>query len=85
MTGTPMNYLSILHDGDAVIVRLPGKNEWSLGLVIGEEGPRSFRADVGGKHYRLNRRWLRVTPEEVESTDTIQELTDPVLNPKKRS
>ena len=60
MTGTPMNYLSILHDSDAVIMRLSGENEWSLGLafVIGEEGPRSFRADVDGKHYRRNRRWL---------------------------
>ena len=71
-----------LHDGDAVRMRLPGENELSLGRVIGEEGPRSFRVDVNGKHYRRNRRWLRATPEEVEPTVTIQDLTEPGSEPE---
>ena len=69
--------LPTLHEGDAVRMRLPGENEWSLGRVIGEEGPRSFWVDVNGKHYRRNRKWLRATPEEVEPTVTIQDLTEP--------
>ena len=74
--------LPALHDGDAVRMRLPGENEWSLGRVIGEEGPRSFRVNVNGKHYRRNRRWLRATPEEVEPTVTIQDLTEPGSEPE---
>ena len=74
--------LPTLHDGDAVRMRLPGENEWSLGRVIGEEGPRSFWVDVNGKHYRRNRRWLRATPEEVEPTVTIQDLTEPGSEPE---
>ena len=74
--------LPALHDGDTVRIRLPGQNEWSLGRVIGEEGPRSFRVDVNGKHYRRNRRWLRATPEEVEPTRTIQDLTEPGSEPE---
>ena len=66
-----------LHDGDAVRMRLPGENEWSLGRVIGEEGPCSFWVDVNGKHYRHNHKWLRATPEEVAPTVTIQDLTEP--------
>ena len=62
--------LPTLHDGDA-------ENELSLGRVIGEEGPRSFWVDVNGKNYRRNHKWLRSTPEEVEPTVTIQDLTDP--------
>ena len=62
-------------------MRLPGQNEWSLGRVIGEEGPRFFRVDVNGKHYRRNRRWLRATPEEVEPTRNIQDLTEPGSKP----
>ena len=68
--------LPTLREGDAVRMRLPGENEWSLGRVIGEEGPRSFWVDVNGKHYRRNRKWLRATPEEVEPTVTIQDLTE---------
>ena len=74
--------LPALHDGDTVRMRLPGENEWSLGHVIGEEGPRSFRVDVNGKHYRCNHRWLRVTPEEVEPTVTVQDLTEPGSEPE---
>ena len=74
--------LPALHDGDTVRMRLPGENEWSLGRVIGEEGPRSFRVDVNGKHYRRNRRWLRATPEGVEPTVTIQDLTEPGPEPE---
>ena len=33
--------------------------------------------DVNGKNYRRNHKWLRPTPEEVELTVTIQDLTDP--------
>ena len=40
------------------------------------EGPRSFWVDVNGKHYRRNCKWLRATPEEVEPTVTIQDLTE---------
>ena len=71
-----------LHDGDAVRMRLPGENEWSLGRVIGKEGPRSFWVDLNGKHDRRNRRWLRATPEEVEPTITIQDLTEPGSEPE---
>ena len=38
--------LPTLHGGDAVKMRLPGENEWSLGYIIGEEGPRFFWVDV---------------------------------------
>ena len=33
--------------------------------------------DVNGKLYGRNRKWLRATPEEVEPTVTIQDLTEP--------
>ena len=33
--------------------------------------------DVNGKHYRRNRKFLRATPEEVEPTVTIQDLSEP--------
>ena len=63
--------LATLHDGNAVRMRLTGENEWLLGRVIGEEGPRSFLVDVNEKHYGHNDKWLRATPEEVEPTVTI--------------
>ena len=63
-------------------MHLPGENEWSLGHVIGEKGPRSFRVVVNGKHYRHNRRWLRATLEELEPTVTIQHLTEPGYEPE---
>ena len=56
---------------------LPGENEWSLGHVIGEEGPRSCWVDVNGKHCCRNHKWLRATPEEVQPSVTIQDLTEP--------
>ncbi|XP_068697063.1 uncharacterized protein [Montipora foliosa] len=74
--------LPTLHDGDAVRMRLPEENEWSLGRVIGEEGPRSFRVDVNGKHYRRNHRCLRASPKEVEPTVAIQDLTEPGSEPE---
>ena len=38
--------------------------------------------DVNGKHYRRNRRWLRATTEEGESTVTIQDLTEASSEPE---
>ena len=67
--------LPTLHDGDAVRIRLPGENELRL-------GPRSFRVDVNGKHYRRNHRWLRATTEELEPTVTIQDLTESGSEPE---
>ena len=52
-----------MHDGDAVRMRLPGENEWSLGRVFGEEGHRSYLVDLKGKHYRRNRKLLTAIPE----------------------
>ena len=67
-----------LDDGDAIRMRLPGEKKWSLGLVIGDIGNRSYLVEVNGKQYRRNRRWLRATPEKLEPSETSEptELTE---------
>ena len=61
-----LHELPKLAGDDSIRMRLPGEHEWSLGLVIGDEGNRSYLVEVNGKRYRRNRRWLRATPEEPE-------------------
>ena len=71
--------LSKLRDGDAIRVQLPGDKQWSLGQVNGDVGNRSYLVEVNGKQYRRNRRWLRETSEELESSETneLPEQTEP--------
>ena len=68
-----------LRDGDAIKIQLPGDKEWSLGQVIGDVGNRSYLVEVNGKQYCRNRRWLRATAEELESSETneLPEQTEP--------
>ena len=68
-----------LRDGDAIKMQLPGDKQWSLGRVIGNEGNRSYLAEVNGKQYRRNRRWVRATAEELEPSEANEliEQTEP--------
>ena len=66
-----------LCDGDAIRMRLPGKNEWSLGRVISDVGNRSYVVEVNGQQYRRNRRCLRTSPEKLEPVETSLELSEP--------
>ena len=44
-------------------MRLPGKQEWSLGTCTRVLKNRSYEVEVCGRRYRRNRRQLRMTPE----------------------
>lgn len=50
--------------GQAIRMKLPGKNKWSLGRCVTILPNRSYEVDVAGRRYRRNRRQLRTTAEE---------------------
>ena len=63
----PLKELSV---GQAVRMKLPGSNTWSLGLCRRVLGQRSYNImEVAGHIYRRNRRQLRSTNELVPIAD----------------
>ena len=48
--------LSPLVSGQAIRIKLPGNNEWSLGRCITTLPNRSYEVEVAGRRFRRNRR-----------------------------
>ena len=55
--------LTPLQPGQAIRMKLPGDTKWSLGSCVKTLPNRSYEVDVAGRHYRRNRRQLRLTAE----------------------
>ena len=68
--------LEALKCGQAIRMRLPGREEWSLGTCMKALGNRSYEVEVCGRRYRRNRRQLRLTPETAPPMSLV-ELTPP--------
>ena len=73
--------LSPLVSGQAIRMKLPGNNEWSLGRCITTLPNRSYEVEVAGRRFRRNRRQLRTTAEKSPPQTTAEigtpgEITD---------
>ncbi|KAL9978343.1 hypothetical protein ACROYT_G015844 [Oculina patagonica] len=71
--------LEPLKCGQAIRMRLPGKQEWSLGTCTRVLKNRSYEVEICGRRYRRNRRQLRMTPEVPPPVNLQEsELPDPI-------
>ncbi|RLJ22807.1 hypothetical protein DJ031_00235 [bacterium endosymbiont of Escarpia laminata] len=70
--------LKELNVGQAVRMKLPGRNTWSLGVCKRALGQRSYTVDVEGHTYRRNRRQLRATNESAPSVTVAHDVTPDV-------
>ena len=64
--------LMALKCGQAIRMRLPGREEWSLGTCTRALGNRSYEVEVCGRRYRRNRRQLRLTPETAPPMSPVE-------------
>lgn len=64
--------LPSLKPGEMVHLRLPGKQNWSLGTCTKHVGPRSYEVLCEDRKYIRNRRDLRKTPEYQSDLTKIQ-------------
>ena len=64
--------LVALKCGQAIRMRLPGREEWSLGTCTRALGKRSYEVEVCGRRYRRNRRQLRLTPETAPPMSPVE-------------
>ena len=64
--------LVALKCGQAIRMRLPGREEWSLGTCTRALGNRSYEVEVCGRRYRRNRRQLRLTPETAPPMSPVE-------------
>ena len=64
--------LVALKCGQAIRMRLPGREEWSLGTCTRALGNRSYEVEVCGRRYRRNRRQLRLTPETAPPMSRVE-------------
>lgn len=74
--------LDPLQCGQAIRMRLPGKQEWTLGTCTRVLRNRSYEVEVCGRRYRRNRRQLRSTPE-IPPPISSQDLVLPDAYPLK--
>lgn len=74
--------LDPLRYGQAIRMRLPGKQEWTLGTCTRVLRNRSYEVEVCGRRYRRNRRQLRSTPE-IPPPISSQDLGPPDIYPHK--
>ena len=73
--------LPALRRGDAIRMRSPRDNEWTLGRVIGYTGHRSYLVNVNGRTYRRNRRYLRSTGEQAPPSADLEDDIEPPAQP----
>jgi len=72
--------LEPLRCGQAIRMRLPGKQEWSLETCTRILKNRSYEVEVCRRRYRRNHRQLRMTPEVLPPGNLQEsELPDPLL------
>ena len=64
--------LGALKCGQAIRMRLPGREEWSLGTCTRALGNRSYEVEVCGRRYRRNRRQLRLTHETAPPMSLVE-------------
>ena len=77
-----------LKPGQAVRMKLPGRNNWSLGSCITSLPNRSYEVEIAGRRYRRTKRHLRTTtetplsttPEQPEENDNNPEAPDQAIH-----
>ena len=73
--------LPALHRGDAIRMRLPRDNEWTLGRVIGYTGYHSYLVNVNGRTYWCSHRYLRSTGEHAPPSADLEDDIEPPAQP----
>ena len=71
-------WLEPLKCGQTIRMRLPGRQEWTLGTCTRVLKNRSYEVEVCGKHYRRNRRQLRQTPEMPPALNSVYREPEPL-------